>query len=153
MTVIKFVIITLFAMLMACGGPVHQDNSGLSRKHRQSLMSIAGSYLGTPYKYGGTNSKGFDCSGFVFKVYKRAINWDVPRTTATQFKASYKINSSKAKAGDLVFFRIKGGRIDHVGMMVNNYQFIHASKSMGVIISDFSKNYYRERFASIRRFR
>lgn len=149
----RFAIIILLILTIACGGPMYRGDSGLSKKHRQSLVSIAGSYLGTPYRYGGVNSKGFDCSGFVYKVYKRAINWDVPRTTSSQYEASYKVPSSNARAGDLVFFRINGGRIDHVGMMINNYQFIHASKSSGVVISDFSNEYYRKRFASIRRFK
>lgn len=148
----RFAIIALLALTIACGGPGYHQDAKLTKKHRKDLVSIAGSFLGSPYKYGGTNSKGFDCSGLVYKVYRRALNWDVPRTTSTQYKASYKVNSDKAKAGDLVFFRINGGRIDHVGIMVNSYQFIHASKSKGVIISDFSNDYYRKRFASIRRF-
>jgi cell wall-associated NlpC family hydrolase len=153
MVLTRFTILALLIFTFACGGPGYHNGYRLTEKHRKDLIAIAGSYLGTPYRFGGTNSNGFDCSGFVYKVYHRALNWNIPRTTETQFKASFSINSHNALPGDLVFFRINGGRIDHVGMMISNYQFIHASKSRGVIISDFSNDYYRDRFSSIRRFR
>jgi cell wall-associated NlpC family hydrolase len=142
-------------IILACGAPPQFGSSDdlVSREDRQKLVAVAGGYLGTPYRYGGMSTKGFDCSGLVYRIYRQAIGWKIPRTTEGQFERSVKINSGQAKAGDLVFFRINGSGIDHVGMMINNYQFIHSSKSLGVIISDFGDEYYRKYFSSIRRLR
>jgi cell wall-associated NlpC family hydrolase len=145
----------MLILLTACGAPPGYMKGGreISASDRQKLVAVAGSYIGSPYRFGGTNAKGFDCSGLVYRVYKQALHRNLPRTTQGQFNNSIKIDSDKAKPGDLVFFRIKGARIDHVGMMISNYQFIHSSKSNGVIISDFGNEYYRQHFSSIRRLR
>jgi cell wall-associated NlpC family hydrolase len=145
--------IIMLVMLTACGGPPPHPGGGkvLSPKERQKVVMAASGYLGSPYKYGGTTAKGFDCSGLVYRVYKQALHRKIPRTVKSMFSGSVPIPSDKAQAGDLVFFRIYGGRIDHVGMMISNYQFIHSAKSSGVIISDFANEYYRDRFAGIRR--
>jgi cell wall-associated NlpC family hydrolase len=149
-------VLSLFILLSACGAPArHRVDSDdrLSKSDRQRLVSVAGSYLGSPYRYGGTSVKGFDCSGLVYRIYRQALRWKIPRTTRGQYDRTILVNSGKAKPGDLVFFRIRGARIDHVGMMISNYQFIHSSTSKGVIVSDFGEEYYRVYFSSIRRFK
>lgn len=141
----------MVTLISACGGPAYRDGSRLSGRQRDKLTETAGKYLGSSYKFGGTSANGFDCSGLVYRIYREALGWKLPRTTEEQYKISVKVNSGKARPGDLVFFRINGAGVDHVGMMMNNYQFVHASTSSGVIISDFSSEYYRQKFSSIRR--
>jgi cell wall-associated NlpC family hydrolase len=85
-----------------------------------SVISIAARYVGTPYKYGGTTPRGFDCSGFTRYVYKQ-LGKTIPRTANQQMLATKRVSRSQAKAGDLVFF-VSGGRAYHVG--------IYAGKNM-----------------------
>lgn len=149
----KFAVILLFFLLLfACGAPPPYQGGprGFSRDEQLKIISTAGKYLGSPYKYGGRDSRGFDCSGLVVKVFREAIGMKLPRTTSRLCSISHPINARYAQPGDLVFFSIRGG-VDHVGVMINSYQFIHASKSSGVITSDFNNKYYRDHFFAIKR--
>ena len=116
------------------------------------LKKIVDSYLGVPYKYGGTTRKGFDCSGFVQAVFRKLNQAVLPRTTRKQRKLGKPVSLSKAKPGDLVFFR--GGKlnsINHVGIYFGGGKFAHASTSSGVMYSDIKQSYFKKRFAYIRR--
>lgn len=139
-------------IFFACGAPpgYQPGLKGFSRDEQQKLIVTANKYLGTAYKYGGKNGDGFDCSGFVVRVFKEALGIKVSSSATHLYRNSYPLNSDKAQPGDLVFFWIKGG-IGHVGIMVSSYRFVHASKSSGVIISDFSSSYYKDHFFGIRR--
>jgi len=140
---------------MACGAPVRYqpEEDKLSADDRQKLAKTAEQYIGAPYKYGGLSAKGFDCSGLVYYIYKEALGWKLPRNTDDLYDCSYMIDYRHARAGDFTFFKIGSGKINHIGMMINEYQFIHASKSSGVIVSDFGSEYYRNYFTGIRRLR
>ncbi len=96
-----------------------------------SVVSIAKQFLGTPYVFGGTTPKGFDCSGLMQYAYKQAgIN--IPRVAQDQFKSGTAINKSQLRAGDLVFFKGSGGTASapgHVGMYIGNGQYIQAPKT------------------------
>lgn len=152
-------IILIISLIANCGQPQVKKSSYYPAKNRFSdsdknkLVYVSKGYLGVPYRYGGTGKQGFDCSGFVYRIYLDALNSKFPRTTKKLYQASYDIPVSHAQTGDLVFFRIKGGRLDHVGMMLNKSRFIHTSKSKGVIVSYLGENYYWKRFAGIRRLR
>jgi len=147
--------LVIIILLAGCGSaPRHKSSqSGFSRNQKKTIVTTARNYLGSPYRYGGKGDYGFDCSGLVNRVYAEALGIKLPRTTGKLFEFSYQVNSKRARAGDLVFFRIRGARIDHVGIMINRYEFIHASTSRGVIISNFKADYYRRCFAGIRRLR
>ncbi|MCP4580046.1 MAG: hypothetical protein GY839_00400 [candidate division Zixibacteria bacterium] len=147
--------LVIVIILASCGSaPKHKaPQDRFSHKQRLTIATTARSYLGLPYRYGGRNKNGFDCSGLVNRVYTEALGMKLPRTTGKLFELSYQINSRQAGTGDLAFFRIKGARIDHVGIMINRYEFIHASTSRGVIVSNFKSDYYRKHFAGIRRLR
>ena len=73
------------------------DNAGL----RAEIVESARYFEGTPYKWGGTTPRGFDCSGFVQFVYRR-IGMDLPRVSYQQANAGQRISLSALKAGDLV---------------------------------------------------
>jgi len=114
------------------------------------LVSVAKSLIGTPYAWGGTTPAGFDCSGFVYYVFKQAGK-DISRLNAEGFyNRSYDMNDPQA--GDLIFFddTYKTG-ISDVGIYLGNNQFISASND-GVSIKSLSNSYWKSHFNSIKRF-
>ncbi len=113
-----------------------------------SIVSIAKQYLGTPYRYGGTTPAGFDCSGFTGYVYKRA-GIKLPRDARDQFR---RLTEQKVpKPGDLVFFKINGSSISHVGIYVGNLKFIHSPRTgRSVEIADMRISYWKTRYAGAR---
>jgi cell wall-associated NlpC family hydrolase len=146
------------AFFSACGPkPPIQQNAGnqpLTREERQAIVETAKHYLDTPYKYTGLNSDGFDCSGFVYSVYLEAISLRLPRSTKELYTCTRPINLNNARPGDLIFFSIRGkGRPDHVGLYLENSDFIHSSKSKGVVISTLNDDFYGKKFLSARRLR
>jgi peptidoglycan DL-endopeptidase CwlO len=92
-----------------------------------SVLSVAARYVGTPYVYGGTTPRGFDCSGFTGYVF-RQLGVSLPRTANEQMKATRQISRSEARAGDLVFF-VSGGRAYHNGIYAGNNMMYDAPRS------------------------
>jgi cell wall-associated NlpC family hydrolase len=116
------------------------------------LESVAASYIGTPYRYGGTTRAGLDCSGFVGAVYREVYNKTIPRSSSAIWKEGKPVSRSAARPGDLVFFRGGSfGTIDHVGIYLSDDKFIHASTSRGVVYNNLNETYYSRRFAGIKR--
>ena len=117
------------------------------KQHNQrfEIIETAESLLNSPYRYGGKNPKGFDCSGFTQYVYHKAANISLERSSKAQAKQGQKISLTKAKAGDLVFFR-KKGRIDHVGIIHKSSRkgiwMIHASSSKGIVSEEITSSKY-----------
>ncbi len=107
-------------------------------------------WKGTPYQYGGTTKKGIDCSALVQNVYWEAKQKALPRTTADQSTLGVRVNSSEAKSGDLIFFRTSA-KSRHVGIYLEDKQFMHASTSKGVIISRMDNPYWASVFWQVRR--
>jgi len=103
-----------------------------------------------PYKLGGSNTNGVDCSSFIQIVYRDAFNIKLPRTTKDQVKKGYFINKSSIKEGDLVFFKT-GYNIRHAGIIIEKDKFMHASQKSGVSISSLSNPYWRSRYWQSRR--
>lgn len=116
----------------------------------QAVTEKAMQYLGYPYIYGGTTpERGFDCSGFVYYIYKE-FGYKLNRTSVTQWNVSDTvITKENLMPGDLVFFSSNGGPsgIFHVGIYIEDGKFIHAAnEKRGVIVSKLSENYYAQRF-------
>jgi hypothetical protein len=107
-------------------------------------VSTAKSYLGTPYKWGGTKSDGIDCSGLTQCVYNH-----LPRTAAEQWKSTAR--TTEPQPGDLVFLKNTGGRkgITHVGIYAGDGKFIHAAAggSRKVIEDRLDTPYNKSHFA------
>jgi cell wall-associated NlpC family hydrolase len=119
---------------------------------QQRLFSIIDSLVGTPYKYGGNGPKGMDCSGFVNAVFTELNHARLPRTSYAMSRLGSSVNINNGLPGDLVFFRIGVlSRINHVGIFAGNDRFAHASRKKGVIYSSLKEEYYKKRFAGIRR--
>jgi cell wall-associated NlpC family hydrolase len=116
------------------------------------LVEQAMTYLGTPYRLGGTSRRGLDCSGLVGAVYGEQ-GLGMPRTAAEQFAEGVPVAAGDLRPGDLVFFRDTYKRgISHVGIFVGEGRFIHAAgHRQGVIVSELSRPYYRLRYAGARR--
>lgn len=117
----------------------------------QRLTNAIQSGLGVPYRYGGTTTSGFDCSGYTRYVYKQ-LGVDLPRDSRSQFKVGTPVSLSNMEKGDLIFFDTGGGRITHVGIYVGNNQMAHAPSSGGKSRIDnldwYLKNY---RVAGVKR--
>ncbi len=123
----------------------HSDNS---------LLQEAKHHLGKAYTWGAVGPATFDCSGFVCYVCKKK-GIELPRTSTMQAQVGKKVDRSKLKAGDLLFFdtsKKKTGEITHVGIYLGNGKFIHASSAKKkVMISSLSKRFYSKRFRVARR--
>jgi hypothetical protein len=108
-------------------------------------------WLGIPYRFGGVDRKGIDCSGFVAQVYKKLAGVRLPHSAAAQFQWGRPVSLKNLRPGDLVFFQTEGRSISHVGISIGGNQFIHASLSHGVTISSLREDYYAKRFRGARR--
>ncbi|TWT03581.1 C40 family peptidase [Planomicrobium sp. CPCC 101079] len=113
------------------------------------VVSEALALRGTPYVFGGTTTRGFDCSGFIQYVFKQAGK-SVSRTTLTQYAETHAVSSPQP--GDLVFFAntYRAG-ISHVGIYIGNNQFVHAGGSKAAVVS-LNDSYWGKKFHSFRSF-
>jgi LysM repeat protein len=112
---------------------------------RNLFVKVVKTYLGAPYRLGGSTLKGIDCSAFVKKVYE-IFNVSLPRTAQEQFRVGKKVEKYQLEEGDLVFFK-RGKNNAHVGIYIGENQFIHASSSSKEIkIDNLETPYYSQRF-------
>jgi len=118
---------------------------------REFLQTIEG-YIGIPYRYGGMERSGLDCSGLVCLVFGEVYNIKLPHSTRKLRRYGKRVSLRNAALGDLVFFK-KGliGGVNHVGIYLGNRTFVHASTRKGVTYSSLDNDYYRKRLAELRR--
>ncbi len=107
----------------------------------------------TPYKYGGTSTRGIDCSAFTQSVYKDAFEIPILRSAREQYTMGEEIEEmSDLEPGDLVFFNTRRRvRPGHVGIYIGDNLFAHASSKLGVTVSSLEDNYYSKRYMGARR--
>ncbi|OQP56518.1 C40 family peptidase [Niastella populi] len=121
------------------------------------LYAFIDKWLKTPYKYGGIDEKGIDCSGFIQRLLNDVYNIQVPRTSAQQFftkNVEAFHDKTYFSEGDLVFFcTVPGNPISHVGMYLKNRYFINASTSSGVSLANLDDPYWKKRFVAAGRVR
>jgi len=145
-----FRIVLLTILVISCSGPVRQERGKLyppiPKKQVEKLSKYAHKHIGQPYKYGGLNSRGWDCSGFVYKMYLNVLSVRLPRSTDDLYSSVQLIPSSRVKPGDLAFFKIGSSKPSHVGIYLGKNKFIHVTRSSGVVISSFKDDYYRKHF-------
>jgi lipoprotein Spr len=118
----------------------------------QVLISTISEWIGTPYKYGGNDKRGVDCSGFIHIVYPMAYNVKVPRSSAQLYKEAQPVSKSNLREGDIVFFKINTKEVGHSGIYLFDNYFVHASSSRGVMISRLEETYWNKYFVGGGRF-
>jgi cell wall-associated NlpC family hydrolase len=123
---------------------------GVYNVNNPYLVDYAKRYLGTPYKWGGSDPSGFDCSGYINYVFKQSHNIVLPRTVKDLWaNTGYKVSSQAV--GDLVFFETTESGASHVGIYIGNGKFINASSSNGVSIAEMSNPYWKPRYIGTKR--
>ncbi|HEY4196566.1 MAG TPA: C40 family peptidase [Mucilaginibacter sp.] len=98
------------------------------------LYAFVDQWMGTPYRFGGLDHDGVDCSGLAVLLEQQVYGINIPRTTGQQVQAIKRKYEEELQEGDLVFFDYDGKKFSHVGIYLQNGYYVHASSSKGVII-------------------
>jgi cell wall-associated NlpC family hydrolase len=115
-----------------------------------NLTRNAMRFLGVPFVFGGTTSRGFDCSGYVQHVFAM-LGYHIPRTADAQYYAGKHVAGAAMVPGDLVFFQTYTAGPSHVGIYLGNDRFVHASSSHGVTVSSLHESYWSSRYLGAKR--
>ena len=148
----------LFAAPLSSGHPLAPRASASPEERaqafadaRRKVLDAAMKHLGTPYRLGGKDSRGFDCSGFVYASFRDALGVSLPRTSRCLYAWTERIPDNRAQPGDLLFFRTTGtNRITHVAIYIGDSRFIHSAsvgRRTGVIITHMSEGSWTRNFA------
>ena len=154
------ILLALLITACGCGASRHSTGESAHRSDaeqyrnlsqlRQDVIREAKRWLGTPYRYRGTDAAGMDCSGLVSTAFART-GISLPRTARDMYKRGKSTSVRERIPGDLVFFRNTAGKgITHVGIYLGGYSFIHSSTTRGVIVSSLNDQYYRAHYAGAR---
>ncbi len=148
-------ILVLFLVNTTAQKPLNSNHST-----HDSIVKFAESFVGKPYLYGGCTQKGFDCSGFVYFVYK-CFDIEVPRSSADYWTFGNEVAAENCQKGDIILFtgtNYDHSVVGHVGIIISNQgepiRFIHSSSSKkhrGVTITDYASSSYPKRYMGIRR--
>ncbi|GGF96146.1 C40 family peptidase [Paenibacillus abyssi] len=141
----KKVVVSLLGALM-----LFVSITGVAFADRPDLRDAVDEVVGTPYKWGGTTTAGFDCSGFILHIFNQ-YNVELPRTSRSQAETGTRVTKDNLRPGDLVFFNTSGKGVSHAGIYIGDGQFAHSSSSRGVRISNMSDTYYEKRYVTARR--
>jgi cell wall-associated NlpC family hydrolase len=116
-----------------------------------AVVSLALSLRGIPYRNGGSDLAGFDCSGFVQWVFAQQ-GLALPRDVKQQYRVGRDIDTDDVRAGDLVFFETVSPGASHVGIALGGGEFVHAPSSRGVVrVERYTSGYWADRWVGARR--
>ncbi|WP_339841340.1 C40 family peptidase [uncultured Maribacter sp.] len=120
------------------------------------IINTALSFSGVRYKFGGTTTRGMDCSGLLYISFGEH-DVQLPRTSFHMAEEGHRVTVKNVEKGDLLFFKTSRGskRINHVGMVVgtenDEITFIHASTSRGVTVSSLRDGFWNQAFVKATR--
>ena len=115
------------------------------------MAEFALAFRGVPYRFGGADPAGFDCSGLVQYVFGQ-YGIFIPRIVEEQWQVGDKIREKDIKPGDLLFFSTKGPGVSHVAIALASERFVHAPNSTGVVrVEALSSSYWGSRYLGARR--
>ncbi|PWC10476.1 C40 family peptidase [Brenneria corticis] len=147
----------MLASLILVGCSSHR-NPPPDARLSDSIMVVAqlndqlNQWYRTPYRYGGLDRNGIDCSGFVYLTFRDRFGIRLPRSTDAQTEMGERVDRDSLIPGDLLFFKTgSGGNGLHVGIYDKDDQFIHASTSQGVIRSSLDNVYWKRAYWQARR--
>ena len=149
----RLAVLTFLVLLTGCGAG---KKARVRENKINTVIRSARSYVGTPYRWGGTTRSGLDCSGLLINAY-RSIDYPIPRTSEQQSKVGKKVKKEALQPGDWVFFATgkKKRKVTHVGLVTvatgKQVKFIHSSTKLGVVESNLDSKYYRKAFRYARR--
>jgi len=123
----------------------------LNGTENKKLVTTISGWLGVPYKYGGCDKKGTDCSCLVKMIYQDVYGIDLNRRSIDIMKNSIKVKRKNILEGDLVFFKTSKNKYSHVGIYISNNKFVHSTTKKGVIISDLDEPYWSKSYFSVGR--
>ena len=118
----------------------------------QRVVDLAVESIGSPYKWGGTDANGFDCSGLIQFAYGE-FGIDLPRVSTAQIREGWPVGLSlgQLRPGDILGFSLESpGETSHVGLYLGENEFIHSS-STGVRVSNLMNPYWQEHLVAARR--
>ena len=175
---VHIILIAFFLTDIFCFAYSHQIHNKKNKVHYQetavitafsaprqekvdSIINFAKSYLGKPYKEASCGPDGFDCSGFIYYIFKK-FNINLSRSSYTMAEEGEEVaDTSLAQKGDLIFFQgtdLSDPKVGHVGLIISEkgepISFIHSSsnkKNNGIIITGLNERSYRKRFVKIKR--
>jgi probable lipoprotein NlpC len=98
------------------------------------LYTFIDQWLGTPYRFGGLDKDGVDCSGFTFLLQQQVYGINLPRMTSQQVTSIKRKYEEQLQEGDLVFFDFDGKKFSHVGIYLQNDFIVHASTKKGIML-------------------
>lgn len=118
-----------------------------------ALVDTALRFRGVPYRNGGSDPAGFDCSGLVQYVFAQH-GLALPREVRQQIQLGQEVRLAGVEKGDLIFFATTSGEASHVGVAIGGDEFVHAPSARGVVrVEKFSAPYWARRIVAVRRLR
>src|SRR6202012_4394234 len=111
------------------------------------LYAFIDQWMGTPYKFGGLDKDGVDCSGLTVLLEQQVFGINIPRSTSQQINVIKRKYEEELVEGDLLFFDYDGKKFSHVGIYLQNGFYVHASSSRGVIITKLHDPYTYKYFS------
>ncbi|KMY51630.1 C40 family peptidase [Peribacillus loiseleuriae] len=148
----KWLVVALSFVALVVAFIFGPANASATINYGDEVTAVAGDYVGSPYKYGGTTPEGFDASGFTQYIYQdAATEMKIPRTSTEQYKTGKAVQQKDLKTGDLVFYATgEKGKVSFVGIFNGDGTFV-GSTTKGVKIVKMSDKYWKDRYIGAKR--
>jgi cell wall-associated NlpC family hydrolase len=135
----------------APAAPPGADSTRIADPSTYAIVGTALALRGAPYRNGGTDPSGFDCSGFVAYVFAQH-GLTVGRSVADQYREGRPVPADQLQPGDLVFFSTVTRGASHVGIAIGGDEFVHAPSERGEVrVEHLSAPYWSTRYLGARR--